>query len=65
MSKDGLTLDESEIIRRVKEKDIAHSTTNNQLLQHEDDSSYQQIIEPTEELDLIVEPKVIFIFIEF
>jgi hypothetical protein len=63
MSKDGLTLEEIAAIDRVNEIKISRSTTNNQLLQHEDDSLCQ--IEPTEHLDLLDESKVILFSLSF
>jgi len=52
MSKYGLASDANVIVTQVQDKNKSHSVNNNQALQQEDDSQYEQ-------LNLLDTPKVI------
>jgi hypothetical protein len=58
MSKHGLASDANVIVTHVQDKNQSHSVNNNQALQQEDDSQYEQ-------LNLLDTPKVILFYCSF
>jgi hypothetical protein len=58
MSKHGLASDANVIVTQVEDKNKSYSVNNNQALQQEDDSQYEQ-------LNLLDTPKVILFYCSF